>query len=378
LKVLHINSYYSDHGKPAFFRNFFNAQVEQGLDISVYVPVDHYIDTTMQEKFGGYSILAKTHKPLDRWFYPVKQGKILRDAKNRFSKGRFDLIHSHSLFTNGYVAWKLSEVLGVPFVTAVRNTDISYFFRYMPHLRKTGLGILLKADRIIFISKPHLETLAGRYLPENLRTQFLEKAEVIGNGIDGYWLKNRVERRRKPEGKNLNLLTVGKIISRKNHLTTARAAEFLIKRGFSVNLTVVGEEQDERILRKLREYPFVRYLSPVPKEELLEIYREADIFVLPSITETFGLVYPEAMSQGLPVIYSRGQGFDGQFEEGTVGFHTESKNAEEIADRIVDITRNYANISRNCVEMCKRFNWTDIAGEYDRVYEKILTTREEG
>jgi len=352
--------------------------VEQGLDISVYVPVDHYIDTTMQEKFGGYSILAKTHKPLDRWFYPVKQGKILRDAKNRFSKGRFDLIHSHSLFTNGYVAWKLSEVLGVPFVTAVRNTDISYFFRYMPHLRKTGLGILLKADRIIFISKPHLETLAGRYLPENLRTQFLEKAEVIGNGIDGYWLKNRVERRRKPEGKNLNLLTVGKIISRKNHLTTARAAEFLIKRGFSVNLTVVGEEQDERILRKLREYPFVRYLSPVPKEELLEIYREADIFVLPSITETFGLVYPEAMSQGLPVIYSRGQGFDGQFEEGTVGFHTESKNAEEIADRIVDITRNYANISRNCVEMCKRFNWTDIAGEYDRVYEKILTTREEG
>ncbi|HOI82461.1 MAG TPA: glycosyltransferase family 4 protein [Synergistales bacterium] len=378
MKVLHINSYYSDHGKPAFFRNFFNAQVEQGLDISVYVPVDHYIDTTMQEKFGGYSILAKTHKPLDRWFYPVKQGKILRDAKNRFSKGRFDLIHSHSLFTNGYVAWKLSEVLGVPFVTAVRNTDISYFFRYMPHLRKTGLGILLKADRIIFISKPHLETLAGRYLPENLRTQFLEKAEVIGNGIDGYWLKNRVERRRKPEGKNLNLLTVGKIISRKNHLTTARAAEFLIKRGFSVNLTVVGEEQDERILRKLREYPFVRYLSPVPKEELLEIYREADIFVLPSITETFGLVYPEAMSQGLPVIYSRGQGFDGQFEEGTVGFHTESKNAEEIADRIVDITRNYANISRNCVEMCKRFNWTDIAGEYDRVYEKILTTREEG
>ena len=377
MKVLHINSYYSDHGKPAFFRNFFNAQVEQGLDISVYVPVDHYIDTTMQEKFGGYSILAKTHKPLDRWFYPVKQGKILRDAKNRFSKGRFDLIHSHSLFTNGYVAWKLSEILGVPFVTAVRNTDINYFFRYMPHLRKTGLDILLKADRAIFISKPHLETLAGRYLPENLRTQFLEKAEVIGNGIDGYWLKNRVEERRKPEGKNLNLLTVGKIISRKNHLTTAKAAEILSQRGFKVTLTVVGEKKDERIFRKLQEYPFLRYLPPAAKEELIDVYREADIFVLPSITETFGLVYPEAMSQGLPLIYSKGQGFDGQFEEGKVGFHAGSRNAEEIADRIVDITGNYEDISRNCVDLCKRFNWTDIAGIYGRIYDKILSSRGE-
>ena len=38
------------------------------------------------------------------------------------------------------------------------------------------------------------------------------------------------------------------------------------------------------------------------------IYRENDIYVMPSIIETFGLVYAEAMSQGLPVIYTRGQG----------------------------------------------------------------------
>jgi len=41
---------------------------------------------------------------------------------------------------------------------------------------------------------------------------------------------------------------------------------------------------------------------------------------MPSITETFGLVYAEALSQGLPVLYTRGQGFDRQFEEGEVGY----------------------------------------------------------
>ena len=41
---------------------------------------------------------------------------------------------------------------------------------------------------------------------------------------------------------------------------------------------------------------------------------------MPSRYETFGLVYGEAMSQGLPIIYSKGQGVDGYFKEGTVGY----------------------------------------------------------
>jgi len=81
------------------------------------------------------------------------------------------------------------------------------------------------------------------------------------------------------------------------------------------------------------------------------------------------LVYAEAMTQGLPVIYSKGQGFDRQFEEGTVGFHVESRNAEEIADRIEDIMTNYETISENCVRLSDRFNWSEIAKEYEEIYK---------
>ena len=42
-----------------------------------------------------------------------------------------------------------------------------------------------------------------------------------------------------------------------------------------------------------------------------------------SLGESFGLTYAEAMSQGVPVIYSKGQGFDGQFKEGVVGYHVD-------------------------------------------------------
>ena len=75
------------------------------------------------------------------------------------------------------------------------------------------------------------------------------------------------------------------------------------------------------------------------------------------------------MTQGLPVIYSKGQGFDGQFVEGTAGYHVDSKNEEEISDRIIDIMGNYETISRNCIQLSGKFDWAKITGEYGRIYK---------
>jgi glycosyltransferase involved in cell wall biosynthesis len=69
--------------------------------------------------------------------------------------------------------------------------------------------------------------------------------------------------------------------------------------------------------------------------ELIDIYRANDIFVMPSFTESFGLVYAEAISQGLPVVYSIGQGFDRQFPEGEVGYHADPNSAQSVADAIL-------------------------------------------
>lgn len=93
---------------------------------------------------------------------------------------------------------------------------------------------------------------------------------------------------------------------------------------------------------------------------------------MPSKHETFGLVYAEAMSQGLPVIYTRGQGFDGQFEEGEVGYSVQYDSAEEIVDRIKEILNNYKTISNNCVEKVDRFDWDEIARKYIEIYLKTL------
>ena len=96
---------------------------------------------------------------------------------------------------------------------------------------------------------------------------------------------------------------------------------------------------------------------------------------MPSFTETFGLVYAEAMSQGLPVVYTRGQGFDGQFEEGFAGYSVNSNSPEEIADVIEKIIADYSTISANCISGALQFNWKEIAEKYYEIYECILLER---
>ena len=201
---------------------------------------------------------------------------------------------------------------------------------------------------------------------------------MIPNGIDDFWFENQFDRSaaadsRRIEGeKRVDVLYVGEINENKNLLLTARAIQQLNEKGWQIRYRAVGKVSDAGILEKLQQYDFFYHVPPKPKEELLAEYRKADMFVMPSHTETFGLTYAEAMTQGLPVIYTRGQGFDGQFPEGMVGFSVDSHDAEELAENIVKVCERYAELSKNCIEKVQKFRWSKIIESYRQIYSQIL------
>jgi glycosyltransferase involved in cell wall biosynthesis len=90
---------------------------------------------------------------------------------------------------------------------------------------------------------------------------------------------------------------------------------------------------------------------------------------MPSFAETFGLVYAEALSQGLPLIYTKGQGIDGYFRDGEVGYAVDPNDPEEIADRISMILRRYLEISNFCTAQAGQFSWERIGNIYKSLYE---------
>jgi len=137
-----------------------------------------------------------------------------------------------------------------------------------------------------------------------------------------------------------------------------------MEKGYKTTYTVIGTEENISIVNVLKSEKWTVVKPFMEKEHLIKEYEKADIFVMPSVNETFGLVYAEAMTQGLPVIYSQGEGFDGQFLEGEVGFHVNCRDAVDVCDKIIMILNNYDNISKKCIEKATVFNWHDILRSY--------------
>lgn len=364
MKILHINSYYAE-GK--FYKHLYDEQVKNGASIDVFVPTHSAANWDL----GPYSKVSINHGKYDKYIFHLKHHKIYKDVIKQYSIENFSLIHAHSLFSNGYIAMKLKRTFGIPYITAVRNADVNAFFKYMVHLRSLGVKILEEADGVVFLSEAYKDDVIKKYIPKALQASIAQKSHVIPNGIDAYWFENRTVEKIPPNRDALKLLYVGAINKNKNITTVMKAIRILQEKGFQIKFTIVGKILDKTIYNEVVANHSVTYCSEKTREELLMTYRMHDLFIMPSIYETFGLVYAEAMSQALPVIYSRGQGFDRQFDDGEVGYSVNCFSAQEIADKIEAIIEQYPLISSNATQKSQKFSWPRIADLYTSLYEGV-------
>lgn len=374
MRVLHINVNYKATALHQLLLRQLNA-----IDIDNQVFVPTYDKSASAIVPDPYVHIVECFKERDRYLFDYKQMKIINTAEKLFDIQSFDLIHAYTLFTDGNCARYLSNKYKIPFVVAVRNTDINTFFKYQFFLRKRGLNILNEAQNIFFLSSSYKDYLLNKYVPEIFKESISGKTKIIPNGIDAFWFQNLFKTRNyskitaKIAAKEVSLVYSGSVDSNKNVGLTIKAMDVLKAEGWKVHLQVVGPILDEKVFSEFKNHPNVTYIAKQPKEMLIKYYRNADIFVMPSHFESFGLVYAEAMSQGLPVIYTRGQGFHHQFNEGEVGFSVDSNNYKELAESIKKICKQYEVISKKCLINVERFRWEIIAKEYCKIYNKIAS-----
>lgn len=367
MRVLHINANY-------LFTNLHQCMVRaltaQGVDNQVFAPM-HAQSNPVVNPDENVTV-SVCYKKWDRLFFKKKQQRIRNALEANVNVSDFDLLHAYMLFTDGDCAYELSKKYNIPYVVAVRNTDVNIFFKWMPHLRKRGVKILTNAKAVFFLSETYKELVINNYVPGILQEALKAKSYVIPNGIDDFWHKNRQTEERRECHDPVRLIFAGRIHAHKNIPITQAAMKVLQDRGYDSHLTVVGKVADKAVFNQIIRDENTTYIPPKDKSELIHIYRDNDIFVMPSRTESFGLVYAEAMSQGLPVIYTKGQGFDGQFPEGEVGYSVNPCSPEDIANKIIQVIQDYELLNINCREKHKKFNWDSIVEKYVNIYSEIV------
>lgn len=150
MKILNLNSYY--YGS-SVHRQLQNAIRAQGIDSISYVPLAKGYIPRDECKYENedHVLVSECYNALDRYVFHIKHTKILRDVKKQINLLDFDCLHAHSLFSNGYIAMKVNAKLGLPYMVAVRDTDVNTFFKYTIHLRAKGLKILQQSSIIVFL-----------------------------------------------------------------------------------------------------------------------------------------------------------------------------------------------------------------------------------
>lgn len=368
MKVLHICSYFSTS---PIFKQLFDRQIDHDIDIDVYVPIAHEYPSDRIAASGNYTTMARTHHQNDRLFFHYKHHKILHHLKKQFNFSEYDLIHAHSLFSNGWLAYRLHKMYGIPYMVAVRSADIETFFKKAKWLWPIGMNILRHAEKVIFISQNSYNETFQKYTPPRMQKTLKAKTEVIANGIDNFWHEHRVDQPHREPHRPLRLIATGKLIKAKRLETLAQNVEQL-NQTIPAKLEIVGPNWEDSIEENLKSYPHTTYLGAKNKEELVDLYRQADIFTLLSYPETFGLVYVEAMSQGLPVVYTQNEGFDSFFPDYTVGIGIPRNDTAAFISGIQHILTDYSHISETAIVKSQLFQWDDIVKKYLAIYDTIV------
>ncbi len=373
MKVLFLCTYYHT---ALIFRQQMDALAAYGMDVLAFnsarkgEPIAPKFVPIMDDRV----VHSECWGPVDRALYYPRQAKTERALLNAYDPAEFDLVHAHLMLGTGRLARRIKKRFGVPYVVSVRKTDLSTFIR-LPHFKRLAKRILSDASGILFLSNVHRRELFDKYLGAEFEKSVESKCRVIGNCLERFWQDNALTQGRRLDGERVRLLTVANIKPIKNIPSACRAVELLRDRGIDATLTVVGENQNDAEYERVKAFPSVTVLPFKSKEELIDIYRSHDIFVLPSKTETFGRTYVEAMSQGLPVIYSHGAGFNGYYEDGEVGYAVDGSSSESIAEAVCRAVRDYDRLSAACTVHCADFFEERIMGEIARLYEEAAARR---
>jgi glycosyltransferase involved in cell wall biosynthesis len=179
------------------------------------------------------------------------------------------------------------------------------------------------------------------------------------------------------------ILFLSRIHPKKGLLNLIRAMSKVNPLGWQIVIAGPDEEghrtEVEREIEKLGLKEKCRFLGPVTNESKWDLYREADLFVLPTLSENFGIVVLEALSCGVPVITTTGAPWR-DLEVYRCGWWIQPGlepmvNALQEATSLTDNQR--LNLGKNAHKLVhEKYNWTAIAQKMDSVYRWVLGTQE--
>lgn len=394
MKICHICSVFprsdADTEVP-WFRRTIRLQVEQGHDVTVFVPSfkglkSHTIDGKITVKRwryfpsrwedlthdeGGPNKIHKFRYKFITLFY-IFFGCI--NIALFHSKEKFSILHVHWPFPHGLFssfatlfckAKVVMSFYGAELLLVNRFSFVKWFLRYF----------IKHTDEVIAISKFTGKTVTDIY---NRPIHIIPYGTTIEPDLS-----------HSTYSPSRHIFSVGRMIERKGFIYLIEAIPEVLKQFPDAKLTITGggpvREQLIKRVNELNLQNSVNLPGKVPNETLEQLFTEGDIFVCPSIidkngdTEGLGVVMIEAMTYNKPVIATDVGGIPDIIVPGLSGILVEQKSSLALANAIIDLLKDpvkMVQLGKMGNEFAaKQFSWKRIISLIDGVYEKALQNK---
>lgn len=322
------------------------------------------------------SELLMTGLPIPR--YPqLKLGlpskKILVRA---WSLRRPDLVHIATEGPLGWSALQAARHLRLPVTSDFRTNFHSYSKHY-------GVGWLSKPI-VAYLRKFHNHTactmVPTHLLKSDLQKLGFDRLRVIARGVDTriFHPAHRSDQLRLSWGASSNtlvLLSAGRLAAEKNLDVVVKTVEALRAANRDVRTVFAGDGPYRKELQA--SCPDAIFLGMCSHAQLAQIYPSADLFLFPSLTETFGNVTLEALACGTPVLSFDNAAASELIQSGRNGWLVPGEAEKDFVEKAVDITADASrllNMRHQICESVAHMDWQHIVSEVEKIFLKTAAS----
>ena len=275
--------------------------------------------------------------------------------------GKYDLIHGHDWLTMK-AGIKLKEKLKIPLIFTIHSTEYDrsgwlYPNQWFIDIEQEGMK---KSDKLIAVSEFTKKVIVEKYkIPS-------EKVQVVHNAVYplGIGKKQKI------------VLFLGRLTIQKGPEFFLKTAQRVLELEKDVKFVVAGDgEMLPRLIDQAVDLGIANkiiFTGKLTEKEVKHIYRIASIYVMPSVSEPFGITALEAISAGIPTIVSKSSGVSEAFKN---CFKVDFWDIDETANKIISLIR-YPSLSQTMVKNgsheIKQFTWDKVAEQTFSLYQSTV------
>lgn len=304
--------------------------------------------------------------------------KSLKQALDDFTP---DIIHFTTPSLLGRYAVKYAKAHAIP-LTSTYHTHfkayLDYYFKYTPGL-KQFIHWLVKKIMLWFYNQCVISFVPTRPILNELIEVGIEEERLMvwGRGIEEHKYNSSFKNHEyieKIAGKNSKkILFASRLVWEKEIQTLINIYDIFSKSKPDYKMIIAGDGPQKKYMQK--HMPGAIFTGKLQGKELSKIFASCDLFVFPSITETFGNVVLEAMSSGLPVVAADQGGPKGIIQHGITGLLARPKDAEDFSSKIISILDDPVykeKLSQKATAYAKSQSWDTLCDILFNKYEDVI------